>query len=65
MFKYLILGLLAYWIYKRIFRVADAVRQDGNASSTDRTAKPTNTPPQKSNMDHSKGGEYVDYEEVE
>ncbi|MFT7101374.1 MAG: hypothetical protein ACJA19_001888, partial [Bacteroidia bacterium] len=28
MFKYLLIGLVAYWVFKRIFKVADAVKRD-------------------------------------
>lgn len=63
MFKYLLIGLVAYWVFKRVFKVADAVKRDGQQSQ-DHKANPSN-PSNKSNIDHSKGGEYVDYEEVE
>jgi len=54
---------VAYWVFKRIFKVADAVKRDGKPPQDD-----SNTPPppnKKPNIDHSKGGEYVDYEEVD
>jgi hypothetical protein len=63
MFKYLLIGLVAYWVFKRIFKVAEAVKKDGNPPQS---GGPTQQPPKKKpNIDHSKGGEYVDYEEVE
>ncbi|MFT5952092.1 MAG: hypothetical protein ACI9AU_000808 [Bacteroidia bacterium] len=63
MFKYLLIGLIAYWVFKRVFKVADAVKQDRNPPQSDRPSPPQ--PNKKPNIDHSKGGEYVDYEEVE
>jgi hypothetical protein len=63
MFKYLLIGLIAYWVFRRVFKVADAVKQDGKPTQSDR---PKQQPPNKKpNIDHSKGGEYVDYEEVD
>ncbi len=63
MFKYLLIGLVAYWVFKRIFKVADAVKRDRKPPQDDSaTPKP---PDKKPNIDHSKGGEYVDYEEVD
>ncbi|MGK0368641.1 MAG: hypothetical protein ACJAYZ_000506, partial [Bacteroidia bacterium] len=42
---------------------AEAVKKDGNPPQS---GGPTQQPPNKKpNIDHSKGGEYVDYEEVE
>jgi hypothetical protein len=59
--KYLFLGLLIYWIVKRIFRIKDVVQQKG--------PQPNNTTiknPKKSiKQDDKHGGEYVDYEEVD
>ena len=55
MFKYLLIGLIAYWVFKRVFKVADAVKQDGNPPQSDRTSPPQ--PNKKSTIDHSKGGE--------
>ncbi len=63
MFKYLLIGLVAYWVFKRIFKVADAVKRDRKPPQDD-SATPT-PPNKKPKIDHSKGGEYVDYEEVE
>ncbi len=62
-FKYLLLVLVGYWIYKRVFRVVDAVKRDGQPPQ-DSKARPTESN-NKSNIDHSKGGEYVDYEEID
>jgi hypothetical protein len=61
-FKYLLIGLVAYWVFKRIFKVADAVKRDGKPPQDDTATPPPNKKP---NIDHSKGGEYVDYEEVD
>ena len=63
MFKYLLIGLVAYWVFKRIFKVADAVKRDGKPPQDDSDTPPP--PNKKPNIDHSKGGEYVDYEEVD
>jgi hypothetical protein len=63
MFRYLLIGLVAYWLFKRVFKVADAVKRDGKPPQND-TATPK-SPNKKSQIDHSKGGEYVDYEEIE
>lgn len=63
MFKYLLIGLVAYWVFKRIFKVADAVKRDGKPPQGDSATPPP--PNKKPNIDHSKGGEYVDYEEVD
>ncbi|MEY2923917.1 MAG: hypothetical protein RLZZ337_457 [Bacteroidota bacterium] len=57
MFKYIILGLLGYWILKRVFKISQVVQQDGK-DPIDQNRK--NNPPQDNH-----GGEYVDYEEVE
>jgi len=62
MFKYLLIALVAYWVFKRVFKVADAVKRDGQPTQDNRSRQNNN---KKSNIDHSKGGEYVDYEEVE
>lgn len=63
MFRYILIGLIAYWVIKRIARVVGAIQKDGpdkpNNTTTRRKA------PGQSNIDHSKGGEYVDYEEIE
>ncbi len=59
MFKYIILGVLAYWILKRVFRISAIVKQDGNIP----TSPPPPTPPSK--KDNNIEGEYVDYEEIE
>jgi hypothetical protein len=60
MFRYIILGILIYWIVKRVFRVTEAVKQDKvNAEQgTEVKGKPK---PRKDNH----GGEYVDYKEVD
>jgi hypothetical protein len=63
MFKYLLIGLVIYWVSRRIFRVADAVKRDSVPPQNE--PKTTNPPNTKSTIDHSKGGEYVEYEEVE
>ena len=62
MFKYLLIVLIGYWVFKRATRVADAVKRDGRPTENQKSKpnKKTDT-----NIDHSKGGEYVDYEEVE
>jgi hypothetical protein len=62
-FKSLLLVLIGYWIYKRVFRVVDAVKQDGNPqqSKTTTIRKKSNKRPK---LDHSDGGDYVDYEEI-
>lgn len=57
MFKYIILGVLAYWILKRVFRISAAVKQD--------VAPPVTPPPNKHTPKDNHGGEYVDYEEIE
>lgn len=57
MFKYIILGVLAYWILKRVFRISAIVKQDGHPSPP-----PPNSPSKK---DNNIEGEYVDYEEIE
>lgn len=59
--RFLVIGILVYWIFKRIFKVADAVKRDGQPISN----KPPVKPKSKSNIDHSNGGEYVDFEEIE
>ncbi len=64
MFKYLLIALVAYWVFKRVFKVADAVKRDGQTPQDDR-ARPQQPNSKNSNVDHSKGGEYVDYEEIE
>ena len=63
MFKYLLIALIGYWVFKRIFNVADAVKRDGRPASNDNI--PSDKPKNKSNIDHSKGGQYIDYEEAE
>lgn len=57
MFKYIILGVLAYWILKRVFRISAAVKQDG--------VPPVTPPPNRKPPKDDHGGEYVDYEEIE
>jgi hypothetical protein len=54
MFKYLLIGIIAYWIMKRVFRINNAVRNN-------EPQKPNQTPKQ----EDKHGGDYVDYEEVE
>lgn len=58
MFRYLLLGLLIYWIVKRIFRVSEVVKNDTNNRDTKVKG---NTQKKKDNH----GGEYIDYREVE
>ena len=62
-FKSLLLALIGYWIYKRVFRVVNAVKEDGQPQQRRRPApKPSNKKP---SLDHSSGGDYVDYEEID
>ena len=58
MFKYIILGVLAYWILKRVFKISAIVKQDGSIPTS---PPPPNPPSKKDNIE----GEYVDYEEIE
>ncbi|MDB4106987.1 hypothetical protein OAD66_02850 [Bacteroidia bacterium] len=57
-FRYIIVGLIIYWIGKRVFRISSLVKNNGES-------------PDKSSAKHSTkkvdkhGGDYVDYEEVE
>ena len=62
MFKYLLIVLIGYWVFKRVTRVADAVKRDGRPPED---KHPNSNKKKNTNIDHSKGGEYVDYEEVE
>ena len=61
-FKSLLVVLIGYWIYKRVFRVVDAVKQDGKPKQTKNS---TTRQQRKTSSDHTNKGEYVDYEEVE
>ena len=63
MFKYLLIALVGYWVFRRVFKVADAVKRDGRPAPDENIT--SEKPKSKSNIDHSKGGQYVDYEEVE
>ncbi|MGB0851302.1 MAG: hypothetical protein ACPGTP_08635 [Bacteroidia bacterium] len=60
MFRYLLVGLIIYWIGKRVFKLSDAVKNDG---------KPKNENPPSGNKTRSTsdkhGGDYVDFEEVD
>ncbi|MBT6234724.1 MAG: hypothetical protein HOI49_01360 [Bacteroidetes bacterium] len=60
MFKYIIIGLVVYWLYKRTFSSA----KRPNRQQPGGIPRPSQ-PNKQSTVDHSKGGEYVDYEEVE
>ena len=53
MFKYIIIGILGYWIIKRVFKITAAVSQD----------KQTHVPKDEKQDKH--GGDYVDFEEIE
>ena len=53
MFKYIIIGILGYWIVKRVFKISSAVNQDRQAHA-----------PKEENQDKH-GGDYVDFEEVD
>jgi hypothetical protein len=59
--KYLFLGLIIYWVVKRISRISYVVRQ--NDSQKQETTVNNSQKPTKKNDKH--GGQYVDYEEVE
>jgi len=59
--KYLFLGLIIYWVVKRISRISHVVRQ--NDSQKQQTTVNNSQKTTKKNNKH--GGEYVDYEEVE
>jgi len=59
--KYLFLGLIIYWVVKRISRISNAVRQ--NNSQKQQTTVNNSQKTTKKNDKH--GGEYVDYEEVD
>lgn len=56
--KFILLAIIGYFILKRVFKVSEAVRNDGKAPSKQ------NTSPKPSNKDKH-GGEYVDYEEID
>ena len=56
-FRYILLGLVAYWLFKRVFKIRDAVRTDRHPSQPQA--------PKKEPKKDKHGGEYVDYEEVE
>ena len=58
MFRYLLIGLIIYWIVKRVFRVSEVVKNDTKDKDTNVKG---NTPNKKDNH----GGEYIDYKEVE
>ncbi|MBT8327162.1 MAG: hypothetical protein KJP21_05530 [Bacteroidia bacterium] len=53
MFKYIIIGILGYWIIKRVFRISAAVNQE----------KQTQSP--KETKEDRHGGDYVDFEEID
>ena len=59
--KYLFLGLIIYWVVKRISRISNVVRQ--NEPKKQDTTVNNSQKTTKKNDKH--GGEYVDYEEVE
>ena len=59
--KYLFLGLIIYWVVKRIFRISNVVRQ--NEPQKQDTTVNNSQKTTKKNDKHC--GEYVDYEEVE
>ena len=63
MFKYIIIGILAYWISKRVFRVSRAVKNDGNPQTPPNANHRTTVT--KETKAHNHGGEYVDYEEID
>ncbi len=63
MFKYVLVTLIAYWLIKRVFRVADAIKRDSPKQPN--YTKEADHTTSKSSVDHSKGGEYIDFEEVE
>ncbi len=54
MFKYLAIGILLFWIYKRVFRIKEAVKEDSSNNNNQPNSKKDNH-----------GGDYVDYEEIE
>ena len=56
--KYLLVGIVIYFLVSRILRIGAAVKQD----SAKNNAKP-NTKRDQPKDNH--GGEYVDYEEIE
>ncbi len=62
-FKYLLIALVGYWVFRRVFNIADAVKRNGHPAPKENI--PSDKPKNKSNIDHSKGGQYIDYEEVE
>ena len=53
MFKYIIIGILGYWIVKRVFRISVAVNQDKETHAT------------KESSEDKHGGDYVDFEELD
>lgn len=64
MFKYLFIALVGFWVFRRVFKTPNNTDRD-STPPPDNTAKPQQPNTKNSNVDHSKGGEYVDYEEVE
>ena len=62
--KYLIIGLLIYWIAQRVMRISYAAKHNGKPPLPKNPQKPQQTkvsPPKKDNH----GGDYVDFEEVD
>lgn len=56
--RYLLLGILIYFLVSRILKIGAAVKQD---SAKD----PSRPKDNKKNPKDNHGGEYVDYEEIE
>jgi hypothetical protein len=58
--KYVLLGIIIYWIVKRVFRISKVVQNQTNSPQNNAT-QPTNN--RKNNTETER--EYVDYEEFE